>query len=94
MPFEPAPSNGEGVVWRYFISQLLGLPQVSLRLRHFLKPEAGFPGSENELGMGATLREAKGIVGALCKSRTPPPNRRIVPGPRAKGAREALGISC
>lgn len=73
MPFEPAPSNGEGVVWCYFISQLLGLPQVSLRLRHFLKPEAGFPGSENELGVGATLREAKGIVGALCKSRTPPP---------------------
>lgn len=26
---------------------------------------------KNELGAGATLREAKGIMGALCKSRTP-----------------------
>lgn len=52
---------------RYFFSRFLGI----LHLRAFLKPEKGFPGTENELGAGATLREAKGIVGALCKSSTP-----------------------
>ena len=65
-PSNPGQINGEGLR-DYFISRLLGI----LRLRAFLNPEGGFPGPENELGAGATLREAKSIVGALGKSRTP-----------------------
>lgn len=74
-PSNPGQSNGEGL--RDVISF-----QGFWAFSAFLNPESGFPGPENELGAGATLREAKGIVGALCKNRTPTDGSFSVLAPR------------